>query len=92
MRKQIELLKHHPHLFTNESQLAGSLGARGVADQPTAGDQNFSLLKSFESIDAAQESALAGTRGADQHADAPRFECQRNTSQHFPVTIALDKL
>ncbi len=94
MGPEIEILEYHtkpgaqffhlPPAFRHDLAVAASL--RGDL---LAFDDDAAAIRCFEKIDAAQESALAGTGRADDRYDIALVGFQRNALQNFMRAEAL---
>src|SRR5690606_6204574 len=61
---------------------------RGLELELLASDENLTLVRVFQQIDAAQEGGLAGAGRAENGDDVAVFGRQGNTLEHFKIAVA----
>ena len=93
VREQVEVLEHHAHAATDAAHfgfghVAGaSLGV--IGHQGLAIDADLALVDELQVVQAAQQRALARTRGADQRHHLALVDAQRHAAQDLQRPEAL---
>src|SRR5262249_40219454 len=82
VRKQVELLEHHADTATHLAERFAAGPSRLPRLQTQAGDLDGAFLKGFQSVDAAQQSALAAAGRTDHRRHLAALHAQRDAVEH----------
>src|SRR5262245_33676242 len=88
----MKLLEHHPDFAANRQKLALPVAVRQTRHKTPGRNGDLTAIKRFESVDAAQDGALARTGRSDQDSDLSRFKGQRDAPQDLAVAKAFGEL
>ena len=86
VREQLVALEHHADALAQLGQVLAAVGDRFIA-QPDA-----AALGGFQTIQTAQQGALAAAGRADHHDDLAGLDGKADVVQHRGLTISLDQM
>ncbi len=92
VREQVELLKHHAHAAAELAERFRHFAARRAGTEPHFVDLHFAFLKRLQTVDAAQQRALAAARGTDHGGHFAAAHGERHAVEHAERSVVFHEV